>query len=441
MATQQPNPQLDLGNSHFSRALEAIEQTNDSFLITGKAGTGKSTLLRHFCKHTKKKYIVLAPTGIAAVNVGGQTVHSMFLLPFRPIVKGDPEIQRFTKNSKRAKVIEKLDTIIIDEVSMLRADLIDAIDQSLRLNTGVDKPFGGKQLVMFGDPFQLEPVVTDTELERYVFGTIYTTPYFFSAHVFREAFVHCLELKKIYRQNDEFFVDLLNKIRHNQADHFTLEELNSKYNPRYSFREEEFAITLCTVNASAARINELQLSKINKEVFTYQGILEGDFNTKNLPTDLELSLKEGAQVIFIKNALDGKWVNGTIGKIHKCEAERLEVVLEDGTWHEVGREVWENNEYVWNAGDGKISTHTKGTFKQFPLKLAWAITIHKSQGLTFDKTVIDLGNGAFAHGQLYVALSRCRSLEGLTLTTRIKPSDVIVDERVVKFVDEFVMED
>lgn len=427
---------LDTNNSQFFRILNAIEQTNDSFLITGKAGTGKSTLLRHFCQTTKKKFMVLAPTGIAAINVGGQTVHSTFLFPFRPILTGDEEIVQFAKKSKRGKLIAKVDVIIIDEISMLRADLLDGIDQSLRLNMENSLPFGGKQLVMFGDPFQLEPIVTNTELERHVFGNIYQTPYFFSSHIFQVALIHLLELKKIYRQSDPFFIDLLDKIRTNRADAYDLKEINQRHDSEFSFRDDDFSITLCSLNRTAQEINTIQLAKIESENFTYKSTVEGDFNLKNIPAQEILILKNGAQVIFVKNSTGGKWVNGSIAKIKECFEDSLLVILEDGSEHEVGREKWENNEYLWNDVDQKIETKSKGTFTQFPLKLAWAITIHKSQGLTFDKTIIDLGNGAFAHGQLYVALSRCRTLEGIILTKPITFDDIIVDERVVKYVEE-----
>ncbi len=436
MHTPNINNALDQNNPQFFRVVEAIERTNDCFLISGKAGTGKSTLLRHFCANTKKNFMVLAPTGIAAINVGGQTVHSMFLLPFRPIVKGDDEIVKFPKTSKRGKILEKVDTIIIDEISMLRADLLDAIDQSLKLNCGNKYPFGGKQVIMFGDPFQLEPIVTNTEIEKHIFGEVYQTPYFFSSHVFKEALIHFLELKKVYRQTDETFIGLLNKIRTNRANGNDIKQLNARYEPSFSHREVDFSITLCSLNKTAKEINAIQLSKIEKEEHNYQCTIEGDYNIKNIPTEENLILKPGAQVVFVKNSTAGKWVNGTIAKVLECHSDFLTVILEDGTEHEVGREKWENNEYIWNRSDQKIETRSKGSFTQFPLKLAWAITIHKSQGLTFDKTIIDLGNGAFAHGQLYVALSRCRTLEGITLVKPITPDDIIVDERVVKYVEE-----
>ena len=289
---------------------------------------------------------------------------------------------------------------------------------------------------MFGDPFQLEPIVTNTELEKYVFGHIYQTPYFFSSHIFSEAIIHCLELKKVYRQSDHSFIELLDKVRTNRAKTEDLAFLNKRFLKDFSFRDEDFAITLCSLNRTAQEINTIQLAKIEADVYEYKCEVEGDFNMKNIPAQELLIIKPGAQVVFIKNSTGGKWVNGTIAKVTECFDEHMVVVLSDGSEHEVGREKWENNEYIWNRYDQKIETRSKGTFTQFPLKLAWAITIHKSQGLTFDKTIIDLGNGAFAHGQLYVALSRCRTLDGIILTKPVTFDDIIVDERVVKYVEE-----
>ncbi|MBC7426362.1 MAG: AAA family ATPase [Bacteroidia bacterium] len=430
----------DLDNSAFKRVLESIEQTNDSFLLTGKAGTGKSTLLRHFCKTSLKKKVVLAPTGIAAINVGGQTVHSFFGFPFRPLVQGDEEIRKYPEYSEKYKIIRSMDTLIIDEISMLRADLIDAIDHSLRINGGnAALPFGGKQVVFIGDLFQLEPVVSNTDVEYMMFNQYYKSPYFFSANIFKELKLHCLELKKVYRQSDKNFISLLNKVRLNQADWDHIEELNARHNPAFSFSQSSYAITLCTRNQVASNINDVQLEKITTPEYAFQGVITDNYNIKNLPTDHILILKTGAQVMFIKNSITGKWVNGTIGHIHSLAPDKIEVKLTNGNIEEVTREEWENKTYVWERNSRTISSKILGTFKQFPLKLAWAITIHKSQGMTFDEVVIDTAGGAFAHGQMYVALSRCRTLEGITLTNKITPRDIIVDERVVNFAhDQFI---
>lgn len=430
-----------IDNLTFSRTIDAIENTNDSFLITGKAGTGKSTLLREFVSKTKKNVLVLAPTGIAAVNAGGQTIHSAFLFPLRPLVPDDEEIKLFNKNTPRGKVLMNVDTIIIDEVSMLRADLIDGIDQSLRLNLRQpDKPFGGKQLVMIGDPFQLEPVVTSTELEKYMYGQYYDSAYFFSARVFKEYFVHCLELKKVYRQNDTHFIALLDKIRKNHLEADDLEELNHRFNPRYSFKGDDYTIALCTLNARASSINDMQLVRISAPETRYKATIEGDINLKHMPADEDLFLRPGAQVVFIKNNSEGHWVNGTIAKVLECKPDVVVVEMSNGETREVFPEKWENVDYVWDRGINKIERRVKGTFIQMPFKLAWAMTIHKSQGLTFDKVVVDLTGGTFSHGQLYVALSRCRTLEGITLTQRIRYEDIIVDQRVVDFVSRYDLE-
>lgn len=428
----------DTSNAHFRLAMEALELTDECIFITGKAGTGKSTLLKQFVAQTKKNCIVLAPTGIAAINVGGVTIHSFFRLPFRPIVEGDEEIHRFPRNSEKFKIIQKTDAFIIDEVSMLRADIIDAIDQTLRVNSLYpDKPFGGKQLIFFGDLFQLEPVVQNNEVERYLFNEYYNSHYFFDARVFREIHMHCLELRKIYRQTDPDFIRILDVIRLNRADEVELSQLNARVDRHFEASNTDTYVTLSTRNNVAAGINEFELMKLKGAEYIYRGEVDGEFNTKQLPTESSLVFKEGAQVIFIKNNLSGKWVNGTIGKVHSLSDEKIEVILPNGEIEEVLRETWENKRYTWDSFNRRVKSEVIGTFKQYPIKLAWAITIHKSQGLTFDKVILELSGGTFAHGQLYVALSRCRTLEGMILREPIKQKDIIIDERVVRFARNF----
>ncbi len=431
----------DPDNLAFKRIFESIESTRENFLITGKAGTGKSTLLRYFCQNTAKNVVILAPTGIAAINVGGQTIHSFFGFPFRPLVKQDEEIKKYQAYHPKHKIIKNMDTLVIDEISMVRADILDAIDHSLRINGGKPYlPFGGKQIIMVGDLFQLEPVVTNSKVEHEMFNEYYSSPYFFSAQIIQDAPIHCLELKKIYRQSDPTFIRLLNQVRLNQADWDTLDLLNERYNPHHSFDVDSFGITLCSRNQTASAINDLKMDQIESPRHIYKGEIDKDFNIKNLPTELILVLKEGAQVMFIKNDIKGNYVNGTIGKIASLSENKIEVLLPDGKTVEVQKEIWENKYYSWDRESGKIKSEILGTFTQYPLRPAWAITIHKSQGMTFDEVVLELSGGTFAHGQLYVALSRCKSLEGLTLTAKIKPSDIIVDSRVVEFAESNFIE-
>ncbi len=420
-------------NAGFRHAWDVMLKTRETALITGKAGTGKSTLLRHFVKESGKKCIVLAPTGIAAINAGGQTVHSFFGFPLRPMVPGDSEIKKYAKYHPKYKIMRDMEVLIIDEVSMLRADIIDAIDYSLRINLNMPFPFGGKQVVFFGDLFQLEPVIQNSEVERHLFGEVYKSHYFFSAHVFEDIELPNIELTQVYRQQDETFIHLLNSIRLGNAGEGELEELNSRYMPDFEPDGEEMAITLCTRNRMADDINEYMLRQIESKSFEYTGKIEGDYNQRNLPTASTLVLKNGAQVVFIKNHSSGKYVNGTLGKITALDMMNITVELEDGEEIILQKEIWENKVYRFDNVNRRIQSDVVGQFTQYPIKLAWAITIHKSQGLTFDKAIIDLGGGAFAHGQLYVALSRCRTLNGLYLRQLIRYPDIIVDERVVDF--------
>lgn len=420
-------------NAGFKHAWDVMLKTKETVLITGKAGTGKSTLLRHFVKESGKRCIVVAPTGIAAINVGGVTVHSFFGLPLRPLVPGDSEIRAYPKYHPKYKIMREMEVLIIDEVSMLRSDIIDAIDHSLRINLNMPFPFGGKQVVFFGDLFQLEPVIQNSDVERHLFGEVYQSHYFFHARVFENINLPNIELTQVYRQQDETFIHLLNSIRLGNAGEGELEEINSRYQPDYEPDTDELAITLCTRNRMADDINEYMLRKIEGKSFDYAGTIEGDFNVRNLPTSSTLVLKVGAQVVFMKNHATGAYVNGTLGRVTRLDQMNIEVTLEGGEEIMLQKEIWENKVYRFDNVNRRIQSDVIGKFTQYPVKLAWAITIHKSQGLTFDKAIIDLGGGAFAHGQLYVALSRCRTLGGLYLRQLIQYPDIIVDERVVDF--------
>lgn len=417
-------------NSDFKIALDLIEKEGKNLFITGRAGTGKSTLLQLYRNTTRKKVVVLAPTGVAALNVRGQTIHSFFGFPPRLISP------REISKRKDRRLYRNMDVLVIDEISMVRADILDNIDFFLRLNRDSPLPFGGVQVVFFGDMFQLPPVVaTDFELE--VFSSTYESPFFFSAQLFRQGFeLEMLELRKVYRQDNRHFLRLLDAIRLNHADQDDLDELNERYEP--NFESEELYITLCARNAPADRINQRELSKIDEPERKYLASVTGEFNPTQYPADAALSLKLGAQVMLLKNDPERRYVNGTIGKIVALEQESLQILIEENglEWKEieVTPVTWEIIRYKSDpANPDEILSEVIGTFTQFPLRLAWAVTIHKAQGKTFDKVIIDLGTGAFEHGQTYVALSRCRTLEGIVLRQRIRPQDMLTDLRIVEF--------
>jgi ATP-dependent DNA helicase PIF1 len=433
-----------LSDPFISELFNKIERSNDNFFITGKAGTGKSTFLHFLSLNSRKNVVVAAYTGIAAINVGGTTLNSLFMLPFRPLLPRDEEITKFSKWNPRRAIIANMDTLIIDEVSMVRADVLEAIDHSLRINGGDPfKPFGGKQVILIGDVFQLPPVVkSDNPTEWQIFEEVYKTPYFFSAPSFKMTKFEFTEFTKIHRQSDEDFKEILNKIRIGNVDEDDLMPINKRVYPNYEPREQDFVLTLVTTNRLAGDINERKLNEIREPEFTYKAEIQGDFSKDKFPTDEILKLKAGAQIIFIRNdttaektAKDNKrrWVNGTIAKIKSLTKDEIEIIFEDNSVSKISRETWNNNVYKWNKIERKIVTETMGTFSQFPIKLSWAITIHKSQGLTFDKMVLNMGSGAFTHGQTYVALSRSRSLKGLALKKPITVRDIIIDDRVLDF--------
>ena len=433
--------QLDTNNKEFQDALQLITHTRQSVFLTGKAGTGKSTFLKYIRNHTKKKYVVLAPTGIAAINAGGVTLHSFFKLPFRPMLPDDPDLslshgrifEFFKYPKEKRKIIAEVDLVIIDEISMVRADIIDCVDRILRVYSGnMRLPFGGKQLLFVGDVFQLEPVVPSDQKE--ILSLFYASPFFFSARVFKDINLVPIELQKVYRQTDSVFINILDRIRNNAARKQELDTLNGRYFPSFEPQNEDMYITLATRRDQVDFINEKKLAELPGEEYVSVGKIEGDFPESSLPTQLNLSIKEQAQVIFIDNDYERRWVNGTIGMVSGIDENgNVYVLLENGVEHLVEPTSWRNYKYKYNEKEKRIEEEIVGTFEQLPIRLAWAITVHKSQGLTFSRVVVDLTGGVFAGGQTYVALSRCTSLEGLVLKSKISSRDIFIRKEIVEF--------
>jgi hypothetical protein len=434
-------------NPIFKITADFVNHTDRSVFLTGKAGSGKTTFLKYIVQHTHKNCVVVAPTGVAAINAGGVTMHSFFQLPFGPFIPSQQKkfngvevadsyslFRNIRFGKDKLELLNELQLLIIDEVSMVRSDMLDAIDTILRhFRRSPSRPFGGVQVLYIGDLFQLPPVAKNEEWE--ILREHYESPFFFHSQTVRESPPLYIELKKIYRQTDKQFIDLLNRVRNNQVDAEDLFLLNSKFNNQFNPAASENYVTLCTHNYKADAVNASALAKLNGPLHRFRGSIEGEFSDKALPTDMELQLKEGAQVIFIKNDSDPKhrYYNGKIGLVKSIENEKITVEFPDGGRDILlDRETWRNIRYAFDREKEAIEEEEIGSFKQFPIRLAWAITIHKSQGLTFKKAIIDAG-ASFAAGQVYVALSRCTSLEGLMLHSKIQRESISTDERVIAF--------
>jgi hypothetical protein len=416
---------IDL-SSEQKKMFELVETSSDNIFITGKAGTGKSVLLQYLKFNTKKRLVVLAPTGVAALNIGGQTIHSFFRIPPSFIAKGSLSV-----NYKVATILRNIDSVVIDEISMVRADLMDAIDSLLKQARSNDEPFGGVQMIMFGDLYQLPPVVSDPELHKY-FADNLGGFYFFNAEVWRIADLRIYELSKIFRQDDEIFKKILNSIRSGNTVSDLLDTLNLRASGTIPETE---VVTLVTTNQLVNEINDLHLSTINEKLYEYKAHIYGDIEKSAFPTEEILKLKKGSQVMLLKNDREKRWVNGTLGIISDLSDNQIKISI-DGIVFTIQQETWNKIRYTYNQALRTVEEEVVSSFTQYPIRLAWAMTIHKSQGKTLESAVVDMGDGAFAHGQTYVALSRCKSLNGLYLKRAITNEDIIVDPLVISFMSK-----
>lgn len=427
-------------NPQFKAALELIENSKRNLLLLGKAGTGKSTFLNYLRKNTKKNIAVLAPTGVAAINIQGMTIHSFFGFSIDITLE---KVKKYSKNHRSRKILKNLDAIVIDEISMVRADILDCINKFLMLNSPKsNQVFGGIQMVFIGDLYQIPPIVKN-DLKHF-FTNHYQSPYFFSANIFQEQGENfeLIEFEKIYRQKDNNFVAILNAIRNNTVDNTHLTILNQRLQPDFKPKKEELWLYITGTNSAVKQINDTQLALIPKQEKTYFATINGQVNQDSFPTDAELKIKVGAQVMLVSNDSDGRWVNGSLGQVTailsglKDQPDTITVKLTSGATVHILPEAWDVFKYDFDEEAKALTTSKIGSFTQYPLRLAWALTVHKSQGKTFDNIIVDLGV-TFTPGQMYVALSRCTSIQGLVLKKKVTPSNIFIDRRIVNFITGF----